>query len=131
MPAYNFQARFVPAVMSGAKVCTIRRREAKVGSVAYLFTGMRTKSCERLGRGEIVDCRPITLGYQQNGMPRAMLGRQKMTQKDLLELAVSDGFSSAREMVTWFESTYSSIGFVADSGRDIFCGFLISWVLEE
>ena len=120
MPAYNFQARFAPAVRSGAKPSTIRRREAKVGSAAYLFTGMRTKKCERLGRGEIVHCKPINLGYQQNGMPRARLGGRNMTQKELFELGALDGFTSAREMLTWFEVTYKSLEFATDGGREVF-----------
>ena len=84
----------------------------------------------RVGRGEIVACKPITLGYQQNGMPRARLGNRKKTQKELLELAALDGFTSSREMLEWFEETYGSLEFAADGGRDVFYGFLTTWVLE-
>ena len=129
MPAYNFQARFAPLVMSGQKQSTIRGREAKVGTVAYLFTGMRTKKCVRLGAGRIVRCRPITLGYHQNGVARAKLGYGNVSQTILAEIAALDGFENARELVDWFATTYKESRVTDDGGRDVFAGYQITWEL--
>lgn len=52
MPAYSFQPRFVPYVKEGSKPHTIRDRRrypAKVGDPVYLYTGMRTKWCQKIG----------------------------------------------------------------------------------
>lgn len=51
MPAYNFQARFAPAVEAGRKLHTVRRRrnrETRAGERLKLYTGMRTKTCRLL-----------------------------------------------------------------------------------
>jgi hypothetical protein len=51
MPAYSFKEQFVPMVMDGSKPGTIRsfRKYApRVGQLAHLFFGMRTKFCKKL-----------------------------------------------------------------------------------
>ena len=136
MPAYNFQARFAPLVETGQKERTIRGREAKIGTTAYLFTGMRTKQCRRLGQGEIIDCTPICLGFQQNGMPYALHGRHKLTYAEICLLAVSDGFVDPREMVDWFAANNKSkviaTQFPCVNGdRHVFGGFVITWILDK
>ena len=80
MPAYNFQPHFAPLILSGSKCTTIRGREAKVGATAYLFTGMRTKACKRLGQSEIVHCAPVLLAYDRhNDEPLIKLGATFLT----------------------------------------------------
>lgn len=132
MPAYNFQARFALKVLDGSKLSTIRGREAKVGSTAYLFTGMRTKACQRLGCGEIVYCAPITLGYDRDGEPFAMLDKQRLSKAEFDQLAMDDGFAYPREMLAWFKSTYDTETPVvfADGSRIVFEGFLIIWEIK-
>ena len=131
MPAYNFQTRFAPMVQSGAKLCTIRRIAARIGATAYLFTGMRTKACLRLGQGRIVMSPPITLGWKDNGAPRIKVGSQQLTVLTRASLAQADGFGSAREMVEWFEATYPPASDPGTGDRDVFSGFLIGWYLVE
>jgi hypothetical protein len=58
MSAYNFQAQFEGALISGAKGTTIRadrkdRRVPKVAEVFDAYVGMRTKNCRRLFRSTI------------------------------------------------------------------------------
>jgi hypothetical protein len=130
VPAYNFQARFAPAVMSGIKNTTIRGRAAKVGGVAYLFTGMRTKACERLGRGEIVSCLPVKPGWTDGNTPRVQLSGKRLNVALIDELAQREGFTSSREMVDWFEATYGPRNLTPDGGADVYAGFLIKWALE-
>jgi hypothetical protein len=130
MPAYNFQTRFAPLVMSGKKQNTIRGREAKIGSLAYLFTGMRTKKCQRLGRGEIVSCTPISLGYRNNGIGRIKLRSRQINMHDALQLAYADGFATLSEMIDWFAITYMQNEATGDGGFDVYHGFLITWKLE-
>ena len=51
MPAYSFKERFVLMVQDGSKPGTIRafRKHApRVGQLAHLFWGMRTKFCKKL-----------------------------------------------------------------------------------
>jgi hypothetical protein len=128
MPAFNFQNRFAPLILSGTKRSTIRSREAKVGTMAYLFTGMRTKACKRLGQSLIIACTPIVIGYKDNGEARIKLASHQLTVKEAASLAITDGFDSAREMVKWFETTYKVPANHSGCGHDVFSGFLIDWV---
>lgn len=51
MPAFSFKERFVPMVKDGSKCCTIRsfrKYPVKVGQLAHLYYGMRTKFCTKL-----------------------------------------------------------------------------------
>lgn len=131
MPAYNFKAQFAPAVEAGKKLCTIRGRAAVVGSKAYLYTGMRTKACRKLGQGTIVHCAPITIGYAQDGCPRAIFGKHKMTTSILCALAEADGFATPRDLVNFFRDQYKTETFTGDGGKDVFSGFLITWELDK
>jgi len=55
MPAYSFQERFIPMILDGSKDHTIRKdragrsRHAKPGNRLYLYYGMRTKYCRKIG----------------------------------------------------------------------------------
>lgn len=131
MPAYNFQARFADAVEQGTKRSTIRGREAFIGTTAHLFVGMRTKSCKRLGVHRIIDCKPITLGFKQDGMPRIKLGNKVLSYSTCEVLANSDGFDSPRELVRFFRDTYKLVLATEDGGVDHFKGWLIAWNFEK
>lgn len=55
MPAYSFQERFIPSIQDGSKDHTIRAlrkgrsRHALPGDKLYLYYGMRTKWCRKIG----------------------------------------------------------------------------------
>lgn len=121
MPAYNFQARFAPLVRAGLKKTTIRGRDAKVGSTAYLFTGQRTRACVRLGQGTITSVLPIEIGRHACGEPYASIGGGRapshLVHDALDALAKADGFKTGEEMADWF---------AAQQGLP-FTGYLIEW----
>ena len=109
MPAYNFQARFAPLVRAGLKKTTIRGRDAKVGSTAYLFTGQRTRACVRLGQAKISVVLPIEIGRHACGEPYASLGSVAplhLVHDGLDALARNDGFQDGNEMADWFAAQY-------------------------
>ena len=128
MPAYNFQSRFAPPILSGAKFTAIRRNPAKVGSTAYLFTGMRTKACKLLGYSEIVRCDHITIGRKDNGMANIKLGSRQLSVIAANDIARRDGFDTAEDMVEWFEATYKLPINRTGCAHDVFDGFLIEWM---
>lgn len=105
MVAYNFQARFADAVENGLKRQTIRargkRRHAKPGDAIQLYTGMRTKSCRKLGDATclasvaiVIDRNALIIaGTSVYGWHRTCRARD-------------DGFDSFDSMVDWFEQTH-------------------------
>lgn len=58
MPALNFQKQFADKIKNGEKLQTIRalrKRPFVIGDVLYLYTGMRTKNCVKLGKTYCID----------------------------------------------------------------------------
>lgn len=123
MPSYNFKQRFAALVESGVKSQTIRatNRNARRGQSAYLYTGMRTKSCRRLGVGTLANVMPIEIGRHACGEPYAVLYPPEfIVHGDLDNFARADGFETSEEMVSFFESEYGLP----------FKGFLHTWELS-
>lgn len=131
MPAYNFKSQFAPAVEAGTKLCTIRGRAAKVGTTAYLYTGMRTKACGKLGQGKITYCRHIQLKRSASGAPYAVLQGRVLSDAELYKLAKSDGFFTANGMMDWFETTYECWTILPSGDALVFEGYMITWELDK
>ncbi len=121
MPAYNFQQRFMPAILSGIKRSTIRarrkdRRDAKPGQTLYLFTGMRTKKCLRLGKSVCKSVEPINVIQRKAYFSIRVRGRT-LIPPQLTDLWVTEGFRSLDDMLRWFRSAHGPN----------FTGLLIKW----
>lgn len=57
---FSFMEKFVPMIMSGRKIITNRtasefRSKCDVGDTMYIFTGMRTANCKRIGTAKIIE----------------------------------------------------------------------------
>lgn len=125
MPAYNFKARFADLVASGAKPHTIRKNRLdgyvpKVGDPAYLYTGMRTRSCRLLRTAKIIGLAKInishgivTIGEGSVNYP----GTRNMLQGEAEKLAQADGFSDSEAFFDFFAEEHGSN----------FAGYLIEW----
>ena len=64
MAALNFQKQFAPDVESGIKLQTIRAKRKnpiKEGETLYLYTGMRTKKCRKLGEVKCYSVLPFEI----------------------------------------------------------------------
>lgn len=114
MVAINFQAAFVPDILSGRKTQTIRRTaRCKTGDELQLYAGQRTKSCSLIGLATCAICEPITIadGYIAAGTWRLPSG-------DAEHIARIDGFSDAGRMRDWFRDRYGELPFM---------GYRIMW----
>ena len=71
MGLYNFKQRFAPLILDGRKRHTIRatrRVPDKVGNVAHLYTGLRTKNTVLLGRHPITKIEDIAAPHLEHGL---------------------------------------------------------------
>ena len=107
MAALNFQKQFAEAVKNGEKTQTIRahrKNPIKEGETLYLYTGMRTKSCEKLKE---VKCTSV-LPFKINSLGvSCTVGQHTLYYLDHLDkIAVADGFNDWRDMVRWFSETH-------------------------
>lgn len=115
MPALNFQARFAPFVESGEKRQTIRAHRTHpiyVGDHLYLYTGMRTKQCRKLGEAVCTEIVPVKIFKGGS----TFLGDSLLGPRQMEKLAIADGFTAGdgsryrvracEKMVDWFEKTH-------------------------
>ncbi len=113
MPALNFQQQFAPLVESGEKRQTVRAyrkdgRNPKVGDRLYLYTGLRTKQCRKLGEA-------IAKSVEVIGIDEPMFCEDEspieivplvLLPREAHDLAIRDGFSDLDEMLSFFDKTH-------------------------
>lgn len=121
MPLLGFKKQFAPAVENGTKRQTIRARrkngrDPKPGDTLYLYAGLRTKQCRKLGEGVCRGVEPITIEEL-----RIRIGdRVLVTKSELDAFAKDDGFGSFYELVDYFQH---------EMRRDLpWSGIVIYWI---
>lgn len=124
MGLYNFKQRFVPFILDGRKQHTIRatrKNGDKVGNMAHLYTGLRTKKAKLLGRYritkieqiEITRCGCGVIGHDDRAEVR--IDGVFIAKDEREKLARLDGFESFSEMEDFWK------------GRLPFKGQIIHW----
>lgn len=118
MPALNFKKQFAPMVESWEKLHTIRARrkdgrDPKAGQTLYLFTGMRTTSCRKLGESVCKETIPVTIEKDLY----TIIGTKQLNAAEELSLAKADGFENLSDFYDFFDKTHGLP----------FYGFLIKW----
>lgn len=106
MPALNFQKQFADKVESGEKRQTIRamrKRPFKTGDKLYLYYGMRTKSCRKLGEAVCNSVEDVKIC--KNGVIY-INGVGKWFSASYDKIAREDGFKDWNEMFNWFKKTH-------------------------
>ena len=112
MPALNFKEQFADKVESGKKSQTIRKprkNPIEVGDTLYLYTGMRTKGCRKLGEAECIDWQTISLHRPRKVGDTTVYGLWEygfIGDYNLDEIARDDGFDSGKEMLDFFDDLY-------------------------
>jgi len=116
VPSLSFMKCWKDKVRSGEKRQTIRakgKRVYKVGDTLHLFTGMRTKSCERLGRAKCMGVATLrfegperwrflrTTGRPTFALAWCRRGRL-LPLRRLRDLAMADGFEGIAAFERWF-----------------------------
>lgn len=103
MPALSYQKQFAPLVESGQKRQTIRarrKRPFKRGDRLYHYTGMRTKSCRKLG--ESLCTLAVDIVINEMGVRF----EEHVSGPDRADIARADGFANFNELLTWFNKTH-------------------------
>lgn len=111
MPSLNFQQQFADAVASGQKHQTIRAHRKQpiiAGDRVHLFTGMRRPGCQKLGVGVVTRVVPITigLGFAMDEIRIGHGGAPFLDTGERAQLARTDGFGCASDLVEWFRETH-------------------------
>jgi len=125
MPALNFKAQFADGVERGIKTNSIRpdrKNPIKIGDTLYLYTGMRTKQCRKLGEGICTKIEDIMIDFiLEVGAPIILLDGHGLAETSCEVLARKDGFRNAYDFCMFFEKQYNLP----------FCGKLFTWELKK
>jgi len=118
MPALNFKKEFAEKVESGEKRQTIRAlrkdgRNPRNGQTLYLYVGMRTKGCRKLGEATCKSVEPIAI--EENG--DIFIGVEYVPPVEASNMMIRDGFNSRLEFYEFFKKTHGLP----------FYGLLIKW----
>lgn len=107
MPAYNFKTQFAEPIRIGQKRTTIRpyrvSRPTRIGDTLYLFTGMRTQHCERLGAYRCLRVLPIAIDPIRQTIT---LAGSTLALWEILNLAQEDGFQNPSQFFEFFLKVY-------------------------
>lgn len=106
MPALNFKKIFVPKILDRTKQSTIRKPgRIKEGNKLYLYTGMRTKQCSRIGNAVCSCVTPVIIAESEASI---LIGNKWHTfaGNALAHLITNDGFASYEEMRDFFKKQY-------------------------
>jgi hypothetical protein len=112
-----FKPQFKEQVLTGAKTHTIREGNRwKPGHKIHMATGVRTKKyCQfNLGREDLDTCKStqsitITWDDHLNELQRdattikVSVDGKQLNPKEVLTLAINDGFNSTADFVIWFK----------------------------
>jgi len=126
MPLLNFKKQFAPLVELGledpnhprAKRTTIRPwrkdgKDPKPGQTLYLYTGLRTQNCIRLGVVPCVQAEHICI----TGWGDVVLGTECQQRHGAAAIAIKDGF----------ESFQAFMDFIKKSNGLPFLGLWVRW----
>jgi hypothetical protein len=123
VPALSFSPQFASLVESGQKTQTIRaprKRPIVWSDRVYLYTGMRTKACRKLGEGLVESVEPIVIAARAGDpFPLVWIRSIPQGERQRVELAIADGFPGLHQFGAWFCSEQ----------RRRFEGSLIRWRL--
>jgi hypothetical protein len=130
MGLYNFQERFVPAILAGDKTHTIRaerRHNDMPGSTMHLYAGLRHKGARLLMRRRCIKVEYIgierdltvwigarmSLADQNDiGGPAVPGGRIILDRSEMEALAKRDGFRSFSEMAEFWNGKLPFFGII-------------------
>lgn len=117
----GFKERFVTPITSGRKDQTIRleradRKRPTVGETLYLYTGLRTKHCRRIGIATCSDVEGIEI--INDGMRLVIcIGGDRTTDREALSIIKRDGFDTPLDFFETFRKMHSLP----------FRGFVVRW----
>lgn len=111
MPAYSFKTQFIDPIKSGEKSQTIRgkrKSQAKPGDTVYLYYGMRTKWCTKIGEAICYKVSEIVIGNC-----KVFVDGKKLNANQRETLAKQDGFEGFYTMMLFWEQN-NVLPFVGD-----------------
>lgn len=107
MPALGFKKQFTKPIRDGLKHTTIRverkKNPIRVGDILHMYTGMRTKQCEKIGVYRCTSVRPIVIYPKDKFITLDGYPCSKLSIQDIVH---TDGFSNIADFFAFFDENY-------------------------
>lgn len=110
MALLGFKKVYMERILSGEKTTTIRaprKYPVKVGETLYLYVGLRTKGCRKLGEAEALEVKDIIItdSYDivEGWNPK---NKRFLSIPEMEELVVKDGFDSPEAFFKFFDENH-------------------------
>ena len=106
MAAINFNQKFIDAVLSGDKPCTTRKtKRCKVGDTIQIYTGQRTKNCQKHGEATCTGIGRILIS-KNGAWYFYTIDGETFTERDGKPFYQLEGFANHMCMVDFFKDHY-------------------------
>lgn len=108
MALLNFKKEFASLVKTGQKTCTIRamrKHPIKQNEKLFLYSGLRTKSCEKLGESIVAEVYNIEI-FNQGGRYVVVFDGEKLSNEGIKNFAIRDGFPGVNKFFHFFSTTH-------------------------
>jgi len=104
---FSFMEKMVPLIISGRKVLTNRsatefRGKCNVGDKMYVFTGMRTANCKRIGTATVIE--RVFWKFEQVPIVQLFSKRSPIKGLPWSRFSYRDGFDSFIDFKEYFRS---------------------------
>lgn len=121
MPSLSFQKHFVPGILSmldkdygrrnkvKPKTTTIRamrKSPFRKGDKLFLFSGLRTKQCRRLGETVCLKVEQIEMLDCGGETYMVVVDNRLIGYNEVLKIARADGFADGMGMMQWFRKNH-------------------------
>ena len=121
MPSLNFQKQFMPGILAmlnkdyarrtriKPKTTTIRakrERPIRKGDLLYLFSGQRTKYCQKLGKVICRKTEELVIEEESASIYKIIINGAILSDEAAQNVALEDGFTAFKEMIKWFRKTH-------------------------
>ncbi|WP_143960248.1 ASCH domain-containing protein [Litoribacter populi] len=95
----GFKKRFKEPIENGTKIFTVRTRRKitpKIGETIHMYTGLRTKNCEKISSQEkLVSTQDVRILIKDWGGKWGMdihVDGRRLSAKEIIDFTISDGF---------------------------------------
>lgn len=107
MPLLGFNGQFSNKIISGIKRTTIRTHRVipiKPGDILYMYSGLRTKNCKKIGQFKCISVKTISIFSKD-----IFVNSFKKNNYERDEIVRKDGFDSFEDMKMFFKLPFHGI----------------------
>lgn len=100
---YAWRTRIKPKTTT---IRAMRKKPFQKGDALYLFSGQRTKNCQRLGKVTCRKTEEFVIKEELPGIFNIIINGANLSVEAAQNVALEDGFTALGEMIKWFRKMH-------------------------